>query len=139
MVGLGQKGDTRRAFAATVTANYFSVLGVPPAQGRAFSLEEETPGHAVPVAIVSYGYWAKNIPSIRHCLARNCSSTATPVYDRRLAPRGFTGLMQIISPEVWLPLGVYDRVWRTILRARTIRSSAIAPGSCSSLAGLSRV
>jgi hypothetical protein len=58
MVGLGQKGDTRRAFAATVTANYFSVLGVPPAHGRAFSPEEETPGHAVPVAIVSHGYWA---------------------------------------------------------------------------------
>jgi hypothetical protein len=58
MVGLGQEGDTRRAFAATVTANYFSVLGVPPAHGHAFSPEEETPGHAVPVAIVSHGYWA---------------------------------------------------------------------------------
>ncbi len=44
MIGLGQKGDTRRAFAATVTANYFSVLGVPLAKGRAFSPEEETPG-----------------------------------------------------------------------------------------------
>ena len=49
MIGIGQKGDTRRAFAATVTANYFSVLGVPLAQGRAFSLEEETPGRAAPV------------------------------------------------------------------------------------------
>ena len=36
MVGLGQKGDTRRAFAAMVSANYFSVLGVPLAQGRTF-------------------------------------------------------------------------------------------------------
>src|SRR5204863_6449597 len=35
MVGLGQKGETRRAFAATVTANYFSMLGVAPARGRA--------------------------------------------------------------------------------------------------------
>ena len=45
LIGLGQKGDTRRAFSAIVTSNYFSVLGVPLARGRAFLPEEETPGH----------------------------------------------------------------------------------------------
>src|SRR5213082_1453553 len=35
-IGLGQKGDTRRAFSAIVTSNYFSVLGVSLARGRAF-------------------------------------------------------------------------------------------------------
>ena len=52
LVGIGQKGDTRRAFAAIVSANYFSVLGVPLVQGRAFSPEEETPGRSAQVAIV---------------------------------------------------------------------------------------
>src|SRR5437763_15554503 len=60
LVGLGQKGDTRRAFSAIVTSNYFSVLGVPLARGRAFLSEEETPGHNTPVAIVSYSYWQKH-------------------------------------------------------------------------------
>src|SRR4249919_3007792 len=36
MVGLGQKGDTRRTFGAMVSSNYFSVLGVPLARGRTF-------------------------------------------------------------------------------------------------------
>ncbi len=45
LIGLGQKGDTRRAFSAIVTSNYFSVLGVPLARGRAFLPEEEIPGH----------------------------------------------------------------------------------------------
>ncbi len=44
MIGIGQKGDTRRTFAAMVSSNYFSVLGVPLAQGRTFLPEEETPG-----------------------------------------------------------------------------------------------
>ncbi|PZR75846.1 MAG: hypothetical protein DLM73_04160 [Chthoniobacterales bacterium] len=109
MVGLGQKGDTRRAFAATVTSNYFSVLGVPLAQGRAFSLEEETPGHAAPVAIVSYGYWAKHSfdPTL---LGAQLLINGHPFAIVGIAPRGFTGLMQVISPEVWLPLGVHDQV-----------------------------
>ena len=31
MVGVGEKDNTRRAFAALVSSNYFSVMGVPPA------------------------------------------------------------------------------------------------------------
>ena len=56
-VGLGQKGDTRRAFSAVVTSNYFSVLGVPLARGRTFLPEEETPGHNVPVAVTNNRDW----------------------------------------------------------------------------------
>src|SRR5438094_3580598 len=60
LIGLGQKGDTRRAFAAIVSSNYFSVLGVPLARGRAFLPEDETPGRNTPVAIVNYSYWQKH-------------------------------------------------------------------------------
>src|SRR5436305_893773 len=60
LIGIGQKGDTRRTFAGVISSNYFSVLGVPVARGRAFLPEEETPGHSAPVAIVSYNYWLKH-------------------------------------------------------------------------------
>ena len=60
LVGIGQKGDTRRAFAAIVSSNYFSVLGVSLAQGRAFLPDEETPGRSAAVAIVSFAYWQKH-------------------------------------------------------------------------------
>src|SRR5256885_6142152 len=60
LIGLGQKGDTRRAFAAIVSSNYFSVLGVPLVRGRTFLPEEETPDRNAPVAIVSYSYWQKH-------------------------------------------------------------------------------
>src|SRR5712692_7284077 len=60
MVGLGQKGDTRRTFASMVSSNYFSVLGVPLARGRTFLPEEEAVGRPAPVAIVSYAYWQKH-------------------------------------------------------------------------------
>ena len=108
-IGLGQKGDTRRAFSAVVTSNYFSVLGVPLARGRAFLPEEETPGHNAPVAIVSYRYWHKHDldPSVlgSQLLINGRSFTIVGI-----APKGFVGTMQILSPEVWLPMSVYDQV-----------------------------
>ena len=108
-VGLGQKGDTRRAFSAIVTSNYFSVLGVQLARGRAFLPEEETPGHNASVAIVSYNYWSK------HGLDPTLLGSQLLIDGRSftivgITPKGFVGTMQILSPEVWLPMSVYDQV-----------------------------
>ncbi len=108
-IGLGQKGDTRRAFSAVVTSNYFSVLGVPLARGRTFLPEEETPGHNAPVAIVSYRYWQK------HDLDPGVLGSQLLINGRSftivgIAAKGFVGTMQILSPEVWLPMSVYDQV-----------------------------
>ena len=109
LIGIGQKGDTRRAFAAIVSSNYFSVLGVPLARGRAFLPEEETPGRNAPVAIVSYRYWQKQDLDPRvigsQVLINGRSFTIVGI-----TPKQFTGTMQILSPEVWLPMSVYDQV-----------------------------
>jgi predicted permease len=109
LIGIGQKGDTRRAFAAIVSSNYFSVLGVPLARGRAFLPEEETPGRNAPVVIVSYRYWQKQDLDPRvigsQVLINGRSFTIVGI-----TPKQFTGTMQILSPEVWLPMSVYDQV-----------------------------
>src|SRR5213595_2761311 len=108
LIGLGQKGDTRRAFAAIVSSNYFSVLGVPLARGRSFLPEEETPGHDAQVAIVSYSYWARHDLDAgvlgSHLLINGRSFTIVGI-----TPKGFVGTMTILSPEVWLPMSVYDQ------------------------------
>ena len=109
LIGIGQKGDTRRAFSAIVSSNYFSVLGVPLARGRAFLPEEETPGRNAPVAIVSYRYWQKQDLDPRvlgsQVLINGRSFTIVGI-----TPKEFTGTMHVLSPEVWLPMNVYDQV-----------------------------
>src|SRR6266403_326304 len=109
LIGLGQKGDTRRAFAAIVSSNYFSVLGVPLVRGRAFLPEEETPGRNAPVAIVSYGYWQKHDLDPR-VLGSQFLINGQPFTIVGITPKGFVGTLQVLSPEVWLPMSVYDQV-----------------------------
>ncbi len=109
LIGLGQNDNARRAFAAIVSSNYFSVLGVPLARGRAFLPEEETPGRNTPVAVVSYSYWRKHNldPSV---LGSQFLVNGRPYTIVGIAPKGFVGTMQILSPEVWLPMSVHDQV-----------------------------
>ena len=109
LVGIGQKGDTRRAFAAIVSSNYFAVLGVPMARGRSFLPEEETPGRSSPVVIVSYAYWQKH-NSDPALLGAQLLINGRPFTIVGVAQKGFTGTMQVFSPEVWVPLSVYDQV-----------------------------
>ncbi|MEY2487517.1 MAG: hypothetical protein QOH39_3165 [Verrucomicrobiota bacterium] len=109
LIGLGQKGDARRVFSAIVSSNYFSVLGVPMARGRAFLPEEETPGRNAPVAIASYSYWQKHDldPGV---LGSQVLVNGRPFTIVGITPPGFVGTLQVLSPEVWLPMSVYDQV-----------------------------
>ena len=109
MVGVGEKGNTRRVFASIASANYFSVLGVAPIKGRTFMTDEETPGRNAAVAIVSYGYWVRHDkdPTL---LGSTIQINGRPFTIVGILPSTFTGTLAVLSPEVWVPLSCYDAV-----------------------------
>ena len=109
MVGIGEKGTTRRAFAGIVSSNYFSVFGVAPAQGRTFLPEEEKPGASAAVAIVSDTFWRSHGRS-PGLLNSEILINNRPFTVVGIMPKGFTGTMHIFGNEVWLPLSVYDEL-----------------------------
>jgi predicted permease len=111
MVGLsdGSGDTTRREFADIVSSNYFTTFGVPLSQGRAFTPEEERPASAVPVAIVSYSYWKKN-GADPHMLGKTLQINGRIYTVVGVTAEGFTGTTALISPELYLPLGVYELV-----------------------------
>jgi len=107
MVGVGEKNNTRRTFASVVTANYLDVLGVAPVIGRGFALEEEQPGRAASVALVSYGYWT------RHNHDDSILGSQVLINGRSytiigVLPQTFTGTLAVLSPEVWVPLSAME-------------------------------
>src|SRR2546423_8053745 len=118
IVGLGEKGNTRRAVADMVSANFFSVLGVAPIYGRGFLPEEEIPGRNLRVAVVSYLFWQKHSrdPSL---VGRSLQINGRPFTIIGIMPKGFTGLTSVFSPELWLPLGVYDEIANDSTGVRT--------------------
>ncbi len=109
MMGIGEKGNTRRSFGGMVSSNYFSVLGVRPALGREFLPEEEQPGKTAQVAIVSDSFWKKRNrdPGV---IGSDVIVNGRPFTIVGVMPRGFTGTMHILGTEVWLPLSAYNLV-----------------------------
>src|SRR3954468_18594469 len=118
VVGLGEKGNTRRSIADLVSADFFSVLGVAPIYGRTFLPEEEIPGRNLRVAVVSYLFWEKHSrdPSL---VGRSLQINGRPFTIIGVMPKGFTGMTSVFSPELWLPLGVFDEIANDSTGVRT--------------------
>ena len=92
-----------------MSANYFSVLGVAPVKGRAFTAEEETPGRTASVAVVSYGYWVKHERDAS-ILGSSIQINGRPFTIVGILPATFTGTLAVFSPEVWVPLSAYEAI-----------------------------
>jgi len=108
-VSVDAGGRTRHVVADLVSSDYFDTLGVPLAGGRAFTAGEETPGSAVPSAIVSDAFRGKigGGTGIVGSTLRIAGRVFTIVGITR---PGFTGATRLLSPDVYLPLGMYEAV-----------------------------
>jgi predicted permease len=108
LVGIKEGDTTRRTFADVVSSNYFSTLGVPLFEGRSFRAKEEGSG-SDPTVIVSYSFWRKTgeDPQFigKHLRINDHLFTVIGI-----TPKGFTGTTVLASPELYVPLGVYDFV-----------------------------
>ncbi len=109
MVWITEGDTTRRTFADIVSSNCFRTFGVRLYRGREFLPSEEQPGSAVPVAIVSYQYWRRTgqDPDL---LGKTVGINSRPFTIVGIAPKEFTGVLALFSPEVWLPLGAAEMV-----------------------------
>jgi len=107
LIGLKEGDTTRRVFADIVTASFFETFGVAPVLGRTFTAEEERPGADIPVAILSYGLWQR-MGGSRDVLSREITLNTRAFAVIGVAPAGFGGQMVMVTPEVFVPTGVYE-------------------------------
>lgn len=107
LTGLKEGDQTRRVFADIVTANYFDTFGVTLPLGRPFTAEEERPGADIAVVIVSHAMWTR-MGRPADILGREMTINLRPYTVVGVAPEGFGGSMVLITPEVWVPTGMYE-------------------------------
>jgi predicted permease len=107
MVGLTEGDSTRRLFADLVSSNYFDTMGVPLFRGRVFTADEERPGGASAVVIVSYSFWRRHGADAA-MLGQSLRLNGRLFTVVGITPEGFTGTTALISAELYAPLGAYD-------------------------------
>ena len=110
-----------RTMIASVSRDFFSVLGVQPVLGRGFAPEDQRFG-AAPAVLVSYGYWKQylgggpDLPAIRLAIETRPASVVGVLPPRFRFPD---------EAEIWMPRELFERLpsrsahnWHVIGRLR---------------------
>lgn len=96
--------QAERVTAATVSGNYFAVLGVKPAAGRLLNEQDDTTPGGHPVLVLSEAFWKRRFggdPRVIGSAVRMNTSAFTIV---GVAARGFHGVNLESVPDIWAPL-----------------------------------
>ena len=115
LAGVTEGSSTRRVFVNLVTANFFDTFGVSLERGRPFTVDEERPGANVPVTILSHSAW-RRMGSPADVLGRTIRLNDRPFEVVGVAPAGFGGSLALVTPELWVPTGVYDSMSNDFIR-----------------------
>ena len=88
-----------------VSGNYFDVLGVRVAQGRAVGNQDDRGPGGSPVAVIGYGLWQRRFNGDPAILGQTMNVNGQPLRVVGIAPASYTGMFRGLSSEVWIPIG----------------------------------
>src|SRR5262252_428259 len=94
---------SRLTMGEVVTGNYFRVLGVPAFAGRTLLPQDDSP-NAARVVVVSHRYWVRELGSPASLAGRTLRIRGVPFEIVGVAPPSFTGMVPILSAELWIPV-----------------------------------
>jgi predicted permease len=97
------EGHIKSGLTNAVSDNYFSVLGIQPILGRAFSRGEDDQPSAL--AVLSYSYWTR-LGSDPHIAGKTVSIGRVQLIIVGVAPKSFVGTIFSDLPDIWYPLSI---------------------------------
>jgi putative ABC transport system permease protein len=101
---LAQGGEVRHAEGLFVSADFFSVLGIPAMLGRGFTADDDQPGCGSPGAVVSHSFWQREFGGDAGVLGRSVKLNGRPFTILGVTPAGFFGVEVGFRYDVALPL-----------------------------------
>jgi predicted permease len=101
---ISSRGQTEHGSGQLVSGNYFEALGVPPAIGRVFSLDDDRVPGGHPVVVLSHAYWTRHFGGDRSILNQSLLINNVEMTVVGVARAGFSGAQVGKSPDVFVPL-----------------------------------
>lgn len=99
-------GHAGAAWGLVASGNFFKVLGLRPALGRVFTVDDDEPS-APPVAVISHAYWARRFGNDPAVVGKVVTVTGVPVTIIGVMPAEFSGVNRLgdpSPPEIMSPL-----------------------------------
>ena len=97
-------GSTSRIDFQLVSDNFFDTLGISPVAGRFFQNGDDQKDQSEFPVILRYGFFKQHFGGDRSVIGRRATLNGIPIVLTGVAPDGFSGVMQGMSPDLWLPL-----------------------------------
>ncbi|MBO0858400.1 MAG: ABC transporter permease [Chloracidobacterium sp.] len=101
---LSHDGHNQHVHGYVVTGDYFDVLGVKPALGRAFTPEEDSAKLAYPVVVISHGCWQRRFGGDPGIVGREVIINNHKFKIIGVVPKGFQGMTLLFDPEIFMPM-----------------------------------
>jgi predicted permease len=100
----------RMKFGLFVSGNFFRVLGVEPALGRGFRLDEDQAEGRDAVVVLGHDFWVSQFNSSPSVLGSHIRLSGVEYTVIGVAPEKFTGIDQYLRPELFIPLAMSPRM-----------------------------
>jgi len=118
-------GEPQRLRGVRVTQEYFDVIGVQPALGRAFTAEEDRPGNDA-VVVISHDLWRQRFNGDPSAVGRTMTLSGNEQVVVGVMPEDFEPVVSAAlyeAADIWAPLGYeegQDSACRTCCHLRSV-------------------
>ncbi len=102
--------DSETAAIELVSGNYFSMLGVTAARGRALDPSDDVPAGAQAVAVISDAWWRTRLGAREDVVGHTVHLNGAAFTVVGVAPSTFHGSYDALGTDLWVPLMTYDIV-----------------------------
>src|SRR5215469_14875682 len=103
-------GETELVGGELVSGGYFEVLGIRPALGRLFTLDDDAPLGAHPYAVVSYAWWQSKFGGTPDVIGQTIHVNGYPITIIGVAQSGFNGMEPGLPASIFVALNVAPAV-----------------------------